>query len=193
MNSNFFAVLSRMKYIRRWGLMRSTREENLSEHSLDTAFIAHALAIIGNRRLNKNYNPERAVVAAMYHDATEILTGDLPTPVKYYNADIKHAYKDIEKAAADRLMSMIPEDLREDYSAAMNPLDDDTLILVKAADKISAYIKCMEEISIGNTEFTQAAESTREAISRLALPEADIFMEEFIGSFGLSLDQQTML
>lgn len=190
MSSNFFAILSRMKYITRWGLMRNTREENLSEHSLDTAVLAHALALIGNRRLGKSYDPGLAALFALYHDATEILTGDLPTPVKYYNPDIRDAYKQIERSAGDQLLSYLPEDLRPDYAALLFP-PEKYLPLVKAADKLSAYIKCTEEEKMGNHEFDAAAVATRAAIERLSLPEADIFLREFMEGFGLTLDEQT--
>ncbi|MGI6269577.1 MAG: 5'-deoxynucleotidase [Candidatus Howiella sp.] len=190
MSSNFFAILSRMKYITRWGLMRNTREENLSEHSLETAMLAHALALIGNRRLGKSYDPGQAALFALYHDATEILTGDLPTPVKYYNPGIRDAYKQIEHSAGDRLLSFLPEDLRPDYAALLSP-PVEYLPLVKAADKLSAYIKCMEEEKMGNREFDAAAAATRAAIERLSLPEADIFLREFMDGFGLTLDEQT--
>lgn len=189
MSANFYAMLSRMKYIKRWGLMRSTREENLSEHTLETAFLAHALAVIGNRRLGKAYDPEKAVMLALYHDATEIITGDLPTPIKYDNPAIKSAYKDIEKAAESRLLDMLPADLRDDY-AAVFACDEEYHRLIKAADKISAYIKCIEEENMGNREFSVAAASTEQAIAKLNVPEAEIFMQEFIPAYRLTLDEQ---
>ena len=144
-----------MKNIYRWGLMRNTRRENLSEHSLETAQIAHALALIGNKRLGKSYNANFAAVTAMYHDTPEIITGDMPTPVKYYNSEIKDVYKDIEKAAEKRLTDMLPEDFKEDFAALYSP-DKDTARLVKAADKLSALIKCIEELNMGNREFAVA-------------------------------------
>lgn len=189
MAASFYAMLSRMKYIKRWGLMRSTREENLSEHSLETAFLAHALAIIGNRRLGKSYDPQRAILLALYHDATEIITGDLPTPIKYDNPAIKSAYKDIETAAQGRLLAMLPDDFRADYAEAF-ACDEVYHRLIKAADKLSAYIKCIEEENMGNREFSVAAASTKHAIDALQVPEADIFMREFIPAYRLTLDEQ---
>ena len=169
--------------------MRNTRRENLSEHSLETAQIAHALALIGNKRLGKHYDANKAAVAAMYHDTPEIITGDMPTPVKYYNSEIKNVYKDIEKAAEQRLTDMLPEDFREDFAALYSP-DADTARLVKAADKISALIKCIEELNMGNREFEVAKKTLEKAIENLQCPEADIFLKEFIPSFYLSLDEQ---
>lgn len=193
MSSNFFAVLSRMKYIERWGLMRKTRSENLSEHSLETAFIAHALALIGNVRLGRQYDADRIALLAMYHDATEVLTGDLPTPIKYYNPEIKTAYKKIESAAAGRFLDMLPEDLRAEYARLFAEDSDEGRALVKAADKISAYIKCLEEKNMGNREFDTAATSTKEIIDQINLPEVQIFMDEFMDSFERTLDEQTVL
>lgn len=191
MSNNFFAVLSRMKYIKRWGLMRSTREENLSEHSLETAFIAHALCEIGNKRLGKNYDCGKAVLLAIYHDATEIITGDLPTPIKYNNAAIKTAYKDIETSAARRLIGMLPEDIADSYDELLSCKDKDYHAIVKAADKISAYIKCIEEENMGNREFSVAKLSTEAEIARLNVAEADIFIREFIPAYSLTLDEQS--
>ena len=189
MPSSFYAMLSRMKNIHRWGLMRNTRQENLSEHSLEVALIAHCLAVIKNRRFGGNLNPEYIASAAMFHDTSEIITGDMPTPIKYYNADIKSTYKEIEKIADDRLLSLLPEDLREDFVPLYNP-DDQAKRIIKAADKISALIKCIEELNMGNKEFGAAKESTLKAIKEMNLPEADIFMEEFLPSFYLPLDEQ---
>lgn len=188
MNSHFYAMLSRMKNIYRWGLMRNTRQENLSEHSLEVAFIAHALAVIKNRRLGGNTDPGAVAVAAMFHDTSEIITGDMPTPIKYYNADIKSVYKDIEGIAEERLLSLLPEDLRGDFVSVYSP-DDETRKIVKAADKISALIKCIEETVSGNREFEAAKKTTLKAIKELNLPEADIFIDEFIDSFYLPIDE----
>lgn len=195
MNSHYFAMLSRMKHIVRWGLMRNTTQENLSEHSLETAFIAHALAVIGNRRLGKKYNADRAAVLAMFHDTTEIITGDLPTPIKYNNPKIKNAYKEIESAAADELLSLLPDDLSADYKSIYNADDKDSpdyelSRLVHAADKLSALIKCIEERRMGNDEFRTAEQTIRETVNSLDLPEADIFVRDFLESFGLTLDEQ---
>ena len=189
MTNHFYAMLSRMKNINRWGLMRNTRTENLSEHSLEVAFIAHALAVLGNNRLGKNYNADRVAVCAMFHDTSEIITGDMPTPIKYFNPEIKDAYKKIEAVAEQELISKLPEDMRKDFGEVYSP-DDYTRKLIKAADKISALIKCIEELNMGNLEFKDAERSTRKAIKKLDLDEAQIFMDEFIDSFYLSLDKQ---
>ena len=189
MQNHFFAMMSRMKNIYRWGLMRNTRRENLSEHSLEVAQIAHALAVINRKRLNGNADPSFAALVAMYHDTSEIITGDMPTPIKYYNSEIKAAYKQIEAAAEKQLMDMLPEDFKEDFSNIYNP-DDNTLRLVKAADKISALIKCIEELNMGNREFSVAEKTIRKAIKDMQMEEADIFLEEFMPSFALSLDEQ---
>ncbi len=190
--SSFFSMLSRMKYITRWGLMNNKRNENISEHSLEVAMIAHCLATLGNVRLNKNLNADHIAVMGLFHDCTEIITGDMPTPVKYYNEKIKCAYKEIEKNAAVELVNLLPEDLQGVYEPLLSEHGGDEYEhrLVKAADKISAYIKCIEEIRMGNDEFKKAKESTADAIEALALPEANIFMEEFIPSYSLTLDEQ---
>ncbi len=182
-------MMSRMKNIYRWGLMRNTRRENLSEHSLEVAQIAHALAIINNKRLNGNVNPEKAAVAAIYHDTTEIITGDMPTPIKYYNTEIKTAYKQIEKAAGDELINMLPEDFKDSFADIYNPKKE-VKRLVKAADKLSALIKCIEELNMGNREFEVAEKTIRKAIKEMDCPEANIFLKEFMPSFSLSLDEQ---
>ena len=189
LQNHFYAMMSRMKNIYRWGLMRNTRSENLSEHSLETAMIAHALAVINKRRLGGTADPDKTAAAAMFHDTSEIITGDMPTPVKYNNSDIISAYKQIEKNAEERLLNMLPEDFREDFKEIYSP-DADTKRLVKAADKISALIKCTEELNMGNREFAVAEKAQREAIQKLGCPEADIFMEEFMPSFSLSHDEQ---
>ena len=189
MQNHFYAMMSRMKNIYRWGLMRNTRRENLSEHSLETAQIAHALALIGNKRLSKSYNANFAAVAAMYHDTTEIITGDMPTPIKYYNPGIREAYKAVEQVAEDKLLSMLPEDLRPAYEDALRPADPEIEQLVRAADKLSAHIKCIEELKAGNTEFRQAAAQTAAAMDAMALPELDYFREHFLPSYSLTLDE----
>lgn len=187
--SHFYAMLSRMKYINRWGLMRNTRNENLSEHSLEVAFIAHALAIISKKRLGNYISPESVAVAAMFHDTTEIITGDMPTPIKYYNLEIKDAYKKIEAVAENELISMLPNDFKSEISSAYK-MDEYTKKLVKAADKISALIKCIEELNMGNKEFSQAKNATEKSLHDLKLKEVEIFMDEFMDSFYLSLDEQ---
>ncbi len=192
MTEKFFAVISRMKYINRWALMRNTIEENISEHSLETAFIAHALALIRNRRFGGSVDPQRCALLAMYHDVTEIITGDLPTPIKYYNSDIRSAYDDIETNAAEQLLSYLPQDLREDYRSLLikDEKDEELHKLVKGADKLSALIKCIEERHMGNTDFSSAEKATLEAVHRLGLPEAEVFLEEFIPAYTLTLDDQ---
>lgn len=190
---HFFAMLSRMKYINRWGLMRNTRHENLSEHSLETAIVAHALAVIGNTKFGRKADPERAAALALLHDAGEIITGDLPTPVKYYSPDIRAAYGEVESMAVERLVSMLPPELRPAYRELMTlsaPGDQELLPLVKAADRISAVIKCMEERLSGNQDFREAEESTWRALKEMNLPEAEYFMREFLPSYGLTLDEQ---
>ena len=189
MQNHFYALMSRMKNIIRWGLMRNTRSENLSEHSLEVAQIAHALAIINKKRLGGDADPNFVSVAAIYHDTSEIITGDLPTPIKYYNEEIKKAYKQIEGNAERQLMDMLPDDFKEEFTVIYNP-DPLTERLIKSADKLSALIKCIEEISCGNKEFEDAYNSTLQAIKNLNSPEANIFLEEFIPSFSLSLDEQ---
>lgn len=190
-DKQFYALISRMKYITRWSLMRNSIQENIQEHSHMTAVIAHALGIIGNRMYGKNYNPEHLATVALFHDATEILTGDMPTPIKYQNPDIIEAYHQVEAYAADRLMKMLPRELRGDYEALLDPDShkDDSYRLVKAADKLSALIKCVEERKAGNTEFMSAERSTRESILAMELPEATYFVEHFMPAFELDLDE----
>lgn len=190
--SSFFSLISRMKYINRWGLMHNTRQENLSEHSLDVAVIAHALGVIRNKRFGGDVNVERLCLLAAYHDAPEIITGDLPTPIKYYNQTITGAFKEIEKNAADELLCLLPEDLREEYEYIFIPQESDGELwkLVKAADKLSALIKCIEEQNSGNKEFDAAAKSTLAAVESMNLPEADCFLKEFVPAFYLTLDEQ---
>lgn len=192
MSSHFYSMLSRMKYIERWALMRNTQKENLSEHSLETAFIAHALAVIKNRRLGGNVNAERVALIAMFHDTTEILTGDLPTPIKYYSDDIRNVYKKIETVAGTQLTELLPEDLREDFINIYNCNDEEINKIIKAADKISALIKCVCEKNAGNNEFLAAEKATRVSIEGMRLPEADIFLAEFMESFTQPLDSITL-
>lgn len=192
MSSKFFAILSRMKYINRWGLMRNTIVENISEHSLETAFIAHLLAVLRNKRFGGNVNPERCALLAMYHDTTEILTGDLPTPVKYFNPDIKKAYDAVEQTAIDKMISYLPDDIKSEYVPLFEKqeCDEELWVLVKVADKISALIKCIEERQMGNSDFKKAEKSTLEAIRNMKIPEADMFIDEFIPYYNLTLDEQ---
>lgn len=189
MSSHFFALFSRMKYIDRWSLMRNTDTESLSQHSFDVSAIAHALAVIGNRRLGKSYDTGKIALTGMYHDMPEIITGDMPTPVKYYNSEIREAFGSIEKAAQRSLLSTLPEDLREDYREYLIPDEaDESYRLVKAADKISALLKCMLEEKSGNTEFIKAKEATEKSLHDMNCPEAEIFLGEFLQSFSLVLD-----
>lgn len=190
--SNFYAMMSRMKYINRWGLMNNTKYENLSEHSLQVAMLAHCLVLIHNKRFNGSLNPERAGMLAIYHDATEIITGDMPTPIKYFNSTIKDAYKDIENAAADRLCSLLPEDFRQDMEEIIKQSSEGDRELkkyVKAADRFSALIKCIEELRMGNEEFRQAKNAIEKSIAEMNMPEADVFAAEFLPAFSLSLDE----
>lgn len=192
MNS-FFAMMSRMKYIERWALMRNSRQENLSEHSLEVSMIAHALAVIGNTCLGKQLDAQRAAVLGMYHDATEIITGDMPTPVKYYNSQIKNTYKDIEHQAAESLLAMLPDQMQEAYRGIFCREEADAYLwkLVKAADKLSAYIKCIEEEQAGNREFIKAKEMALGHIQKMDLPETELFLKYFIDSYGKNLDELT--
>lgn len=192
MKSHFYAILSRMKYIKRWGLMRNTRDENLSEHSLEVSLIAHALAVISNKRLGSNVDANAVAVCALFHDTSEILTGDLPTPIKYHNPEIKEAYKKIENIAENELIEMLPEDMRDVFSALYSP-DDETKKFIKAADKLSALIKCIDESNMGNKEFKSAEESTRKALESLNMKEVEIFINEFLDSFSMTLDEQRQI
>ncbi len=195
MSYSFFATVSRMKYIDRWALMRNARAENLSEHSLEVAMIAHALCVIGNTRYGKSLNAEKAALIGLYHDASEIITGDMPTPVKYYTTDLRRAYHEVEAVAEDQLLRMLPEDLRGSFAAIFTPEEDENdqylRRLVKAADKFSALIKCMEEKEAGNLEFRTAELTTRESIEKMGreLPEVKDFMIEFLPSYGNTLDE----
>ena len=193
--NNFFATVSRMKYIERWALMRNSRAENLSEHSLEVAMIAHALCIIANVRYGHNIDADRASLIGIYHDTSEIITGDMPTPVKYYNVDIKEAYKDLERIAESKLLCQLPDDLRPYFEEIYRPSDDEEekymRRLVKGADKLSALIKCIEEENAGNQEFRTAKEATIKSIQKLMaeLPEVKDFMVEFLPSYGKTLDE----
>ena len=189
--NDFFAFAARTKYINRWALMRNTRYETLSEHSYEVAQIAHALAVIGNEKLGMNYNEERAALLGLYHDLPEIITGDLPTPVKYYNEETKTAYKAVEKSASNQLLDMLPDYMKASFTSLLKKKQEDKELrkLVKAADKISAYIKCVGERNAGNTEFADAEKASLKSIAKLACPEADIFMKEFAASYEKSLDE----
>jgi 5'-deoxynucleotidase len=195
MPSPFFATVSRMRYIDRWALMRSARPENLSEHSLDVAMIAHALATIGNVRYGRSLDAGRAALIGLYHDASEIITGDMPTPVKYHNPQIRDAYKEVEREAERALLEKLPADLRPTYEALFDDLgtEEDQYLwrLVKAADKISALIKCIDEAHAGNEEFRTAERSTRERVEEMRgeLPEVGDFVDEFLPPYGSTLDE----
>lgn len=189
--SNFYAMISRMKYIERWSLMHNTRRENISEHSLDVSILAHALAVIGNMRCGKTLNVEKAALIGLYHDASEIITGDMPTPIKYSSDDMRQLFHGVEDAACERMLSMLPEDMRSAYRGIFFEKEEDSYLwkLVKAADKLSAYIKCIEELSGGNQEFSSAKETTYKALLDMGLPELKIFMEEFLPAYGKNLDE----
>jgi 5'-deoxynucleotidase len=180
-----------MKFIRRWGLMHSTHPENVQEHSLRVAQIAHALALIRNRLFGGQVNPERVAVLALYHDASEVLTGDLPTPVKYFNPDIETAYRALEVGAKRQLLSMLPAELQTEYQACFGEDEADHVHrhIVKAADKLCAYIKCLEELATGNQEFSQAANALKASVEKFDLPEVRYFIETFLPSFTLTLDE----
>ncbi|WP_225085252.1 5'-deoxynucleotidase [Pectobacterium colocasium] len=189
--SHFFAHLSRLKLISRWPLMRNVRTENVSEHSLQVAFVAHALAVIKNRKFDGNLNAERIALLAMYHDASEVLTGDMPTPIKYYNAQIAHEYKKIEKIAQQKLVEMLPEELQQDYRMLLddNYTSEEERAIVKQADALCAYLKCLEELSAGNAEFMLAKARLEKTLQQRHSPEMDYFMTVFVPSFSLSLDE----
>ncbi len=190
---HFYAMISRMKYINRWGLMNNTKYENLSEHSLQVAMIAHCLVLIHNKRFGGNLNPDRASLLAIYHDSTEIITGDMPTPIKYFNPEIKNAYREIENSASDKLISMLPKDFQEDFESILKMNTDEDRELkkyVKMSDRFSALIKCIDELRMGNDEFRKAKESIEKSIHDSDMPEAEVFEKEFLPSFYLSLDEQ---
>ena len=191
MSCNFFPMISRMRYINRWGLMRNTRLENIQEHSHQVAVLAHALAVIENRCFSGQVDPGAVAVAALYHDASEILTGDMPTPIKYDNPDIQNAYKAVERVAEQKLLSMLPPELQEDYQEVITVSDPQVHALVKAADKLSAYLKCVEELKAGNTEFKKAKEQTYAALCQNPIPALQYFMEHFLDGFELTLDELT--
>ncbi len=189
MNHSFFAYLFRMRYIARWALMRNTRTENVEEHSYEVAVLAHALAVIGRDVFHKEIDPDQAAVTALFHDAPEIITGDMPTPVKYHNPSLQNAYKQVEAAAEDRLLSMLPPELVPAYEPLVRESDRKVRRYVKAADKLSAYIKCVEELKAGNSEFKKAAEQTMAALKDMGMEELEYFTEKFLPAFSLTLDE----
>ena len=193
---SFFATISRMKYIERWALMRSSRPENLSEHAQEVAAIAHVLCTIGNLRYGQDLDADRAAMLGLYHAVTEIITGDMPTPVKYHSRDIRRAYHEVEDAAAKRLLQLLPSDLQDTYQSILLPEKSENAEseeymrrIVKAADKLSALIKCIEEVRMGNNEFLKAKESTEQMIREMQLPALDIFMDECMPAYYLTLDE----
>ena len=190
MHYSFFALISRMRYITRWSLMRNSTVENVQEHSHMVAVIAHALAIISRDILGHTADPDRTAAAALFHDASEIFTGDLPTPIKYFDTDIMSAYKKVESVAARKLLTSLPADMRPAYDLLLDSGDGSGIMpLVKAADKLAAYIKCLEELKSGNLEFRPAAEQSRKKLESLGMPEVDYFIEHFIPAFELTLDE----
>ena len=187
---NFYAFMDRMKYIKRWSLMRSVRDENIMEHSQQVAMLAHALAIINNKVYGGSANAEKCVMYAVYHECGEVMTGDLPTPIKYFNNSIHGAYKSLEDKACDKLLQMLPEEMKEEISVYVKP-DTDSLEykLVKAADRLAAYIKCLEEHRCGNTEFEKAKKSIEADLHSRRMPEVEYFFKTFIAAFNLTLDE----
>ena len=192
--SHFFAHLSRLKLINRWPLMRNVRTENVSEHSLQVAFVAHALAIIKNKHFDGKVNPERIALLAMYHDASEVITGDLPTPTKYYNPQITTEYKKIEKIAQNKLINMLPQELQDDFRTLIDDdfYDETEKNIVKQADALCAYLKTIEELSAGNNEFRLAEQRLKKTLSERGSSEMNYFLEIFVPSFSLSLDEITL-
>ena len=190
-DSPFFAMMSRMKYINRWALMRNSYSENISEHSLEVGMIAHVLALISNKKYGNHLNAERAALLGMYHDCTEIITGDMPTPIKYYNAETKEAYKNVEKQAAVELLSMLPDYLYEEYEKILFPQEQEKYLwtLVKAADRLSAYIKCIEEEKTGNKEFSSAKATIFARLAEMDLKEVRDFLRDFEHSYKKTLDE----
>lgn len=191
MESHFYAMLSRMKYIERWALMKNSETENISEHSMEVAILTHGLAIIGNVRLGKTLNVERAALMGLFHDCTEIITGDMPTPIKYYSEDITNAFKEIEEKAAAKLLDMLPKDMQEYYAGLFYKEEEDSYLwrLEKAADKLSALIKCIKEENAGNREFVLAKKTLEEVLRKMELEEVQIFMKEFLPSYYKTLDE----
>ena len=190
MSYNFFAYLNRMKYIERWSLMHSTKKENIMEHSEQVAQLAHALAYVSNKIYGNNVDVNACVTLAVFHESSEVITGDLPTPIKYYNNEIKVAYKELEKVADNKLLSMLPQEMRDDYKKILEPDKNSyEYKLVKAADRLAAYVKCLEEIKSGNKEFSKAEKSIKKELENSPLPEIKYFMDNFIKGFSLTLDE----
>ena len=188
MSYSFFAYIFRMRYIARWALMRNTRTENVEEHSYEVAVLAHALAAIGREVFHKDADPDKAAAAALFHDAPEIITGDMPTPIKYYNPELKSAYKQVEAVAQDKLLSMLPPELVSVYEPLVRESDESVRRYVKAADKLAAWLKCQEEKKAGNSEFDRAADETMAALRGMGMEELDWFLDNLAGAFRLTLD-----
>ena len=190
MRYDFYAYMDRMKYIKRWQLMRSVREENIMEHSQSVAILTHALALIRNKIFGGNVDVNKAVLYALYHETAEVMTGDLPTPIKYFNHRIQGEYKQLERLSCEKLLSMLPAELESELSAyVLNDESSEEYKLVKAADKLSAYIKCLEELRSGNAEFSKAKKTIEADLKRRDMPELDYFFEHFISSYSLTLDE----
>ena len=189
MSSSFFAYIFRMRYIARWALMRNTRTENVEEHSYEVSVLAHALAVVGQEIFHKDVNPDRVATAALFHDAPEIITGDLPTPIKYFNPAIKSAYDQVEAVAQDKLLGMLPAQLTEAYAPLVRVEDPQVRRYIKAADKLAAWLKCLEERKAGNREFVQAEEETLHALKNMNMDEVTWFLEHMGEAFGLTLDE----
>lgn len=190
MESDFYGMLARMKYINRWGLMRNTRTENIAEHSLEVAIIAHSLAVIGNTYFGKKINADHVAVLGIFHDTTEIITGDLPTPIKYYAPEIRDAYKNVESIAAEQLISELPKEMKAAYKDVLHEIGEEYEIkLLKAADKLSALIKCMEERNTGNLDFDKAYETIKASIEEMRMEEVDFFMDNFLPSYNRTIDE----
>lgn len=187
--NHFFAYLARMKNIKRWGLMRNTAEENIQEHSMQVAVLAHGLALIRNRYFGGDVDPNRVLAIAVYHDVSEVITGDLATPIKYFNPEIQRAYKAIESVAEEKVIAMLPPELQAEYRPFIRPERDEAYAIVKAADRLAAYIKCVEELRMGNQEFQKAKEAIGRDIAALGRPEVDFFLNHFMDSFTLTLDE----
>jgi len=189
--NHFYALMSRMKYIDRWSLMRNSQGENIAQHSLDVSMVAHAMALLGNARLGKHYDAQKVALIGMYHDSNEIITGDLPTPVKYSSPEMRDLFHKVEDRASRQLMDMLPEDIRDEFEHVFfkAPGEEELWRLVKGADRICALIKCVEEAHAGNHEFDKAKVEIEESIHKMNLPEADMFLEEFLPSYGLTLDE----
>ncbi|MBQ7500985.1 MAG: 5'-deoxynucleotidase [Clostridia bacterium] len=189
MKTTFYAMLFRQKYINRWGLMNNSRNETLSEHSFETAVTAHALALIGNTYFGRSYNADRIAVEALFHDSTEVFTGDMPTPAKYFSPELRKSYAKLEENAIEAFISKLPDELKAQYYDLLCPSDEDNKLLIKIADKLCAYIKCIDEIKVGNNEFRDAAESTLRSLQKYDSPELKYYMENILPTFEMTVDQ----